>query len=1165
MRYLESALILSLFCFFSLSVHSQVTLENSMIRLVTDGKNITSLYDKVREFEHISSDYETANGIFGISYVNKSSLQTAGTVNAGSITDITLQSSSASHATYIFENNTLKATVTVNLLDNQAETFWSIEVELKNENYAVSQVDFVRFRTPQKHNGVTKQFIEPSGEGMRRFLTQAIQYWRAYPGSQTMQLGIVNSTESGFTMWTDDTNGNVKSFGYMNSGVSSNFAVRHYMPFDNHIWQATYNTRVSLHGKEWQDGADIYREWAKDQFWCATPLRDRTDVSDLLHQSPLVISTQLNRETLSTLPSRLKAWSDKFGTPVIYRPLGWEKYGNWVGIDYFPVSIGETNFVNLIAELKAVDITVSGFPQGYNWVTGINDASVEVNNALLNYYNDNNGASVVRTDVNGIPYSSVNEKRITSYICRGSEYGQSHFQWITRELFNRGVTHIHDDGDHMTGLGGPCHNPAHGHPVPYGTWETDIMNQVFSEVIAEAKSRNLDDFILSRENGYELQNMLLHGYQVRNFQAVSSKKNLTPLFLYLYHDYIPAIFGLVTANAKRNVQMCAMLVYGQVPSIAFWNSAAQEPTTNVIDQITADVLKDYYDIVKTHGKDFLLYGRMIRPLITSSPGTIHTSWEDDNGRIGVFAVDTLDIATSVELTVPGSGQKYMTIFSGSTPVSQTVVTGGQLYTWQIPKWRLCSVVLSDYPTDFPYASAGADKSFNFIPDSVIFEGVALDDSLIVNQQWVMFSGPTCILDHADSLQLIVKDLKEGEYIFRLTVTDNEGNNASDDVKLTIFCEICNTPVVSVSNDRIIQLPKDTLKLQGSATVEYGTILFYKWEKISGPGVTLSGEETTELVLENLEAGIYLFRFTAISEAGISSLSELTVTVLGAPDLIFKSSRELDINGELDSSWCTPLFTLGKLVKGFSNTTAKGGLLYDKNHLYVYVEVEDDFLMHDSGDEWWHDDAVEVYIDADNSKGITYDENDFRYGFRWHWTATGMEMFETLHSATAGVEWEMKEVSSGYRLEAAFPWSTLKHVPQDGDEIGIEVRVLIDDDGSLNDAIKAKYGFSGEYNPIPAQFGTMILEGACPLISQVSENQGDLIRIYPTVTDGVVYIESDNLEEFTCKVFSITGTAVRVKHFIGNSSISLFELPAGIYFLRLEGKELNTTTKVTKYS
>jgi hypothetical protein len=361
--------------------------------------------------------------------------------------------------------------------------------------------------------------------------------------------------------------------------------------------------------------------------------------------------------------------------------------------------------------------------------------------------------------------------------------------------------------------------------------------------------------------------------------------------------------------------------------------------------------------------------------------------------------------------------------------------------------------------DFPYASAGSDKSFNFIPDSVIFEGVALDDSLIVSQQWEKLSGPSCSLVTVDSLQLVVKELEEGEYTFRLTVTDNEGNTASDEVKLTIFCEFCHTPEVSVSSDRIIQLPQDTVLLQGSATVEYGSVASYLWEKVSGPGVAISGAETAEAVLENLGEGVYVFRLTATSDAGFSASDEVTVTVLGAPEYILKSSTELEIDGALDSSWCSPLFTLDNLVKGFANIASKGGFLYDEDHLYVYVEVEDGYLMHDSGDEWWHDDAVEVYIDADNSKGTTYDSNDFRYGFRWHWTVAGMDMFEAVHGATEGVEWKMIEVSGGYRLEAAFPWTTLNHVPGDGDEIGLEIRVLNDDDGSVNDAIKAKFGIS----------------------------------------------------------------------------------------------------------
>jgi hypothetical protein len=691
------------------SLSAQVTLENSEIKVTTDGKHIISLYDKKRAFEHVSDDYTSANGIFAISYVNSTTYAAAGTVNASSTT-ATLLNSGTNYVNYKLENDALTATVSFSLTDNRAEVSATISVELKNASYAVSTVDFPRFRTPQQHNGSYKQFLEPTVEGQTRSLSQAIQYWRAYPGSQTLQVGIVTFPAGGFSMWTNDTAGHVKSFGYMTGGGSANFAVRHFIPYTSNLWQSSYSTKIFLHGKDWQDGADNYREWATKQYWCATPLKQRTDVSLLLHNPPLVISTQVDKENRSTLPARLTAWSTKFGAPVIYRPLGWEKYGNWVGPDYFPSKIGDDNFSTLNSQLKAAGITVSGFPEPYHWVKSKTDGTVAENTALAAYYTDNNGPALCRTQISGVPWETTNENRLTSYICRGTDYGKTVFQTVAYKLFDMGVTHMHNDADHMVGLGGPCHNPAHGHPVPYGTWEADVMNQVFSEIKAEAKKRGLDDFILSRENGYEIQNMILTGYQTRNFQIISSRKNILPLFTYVYHDYIPAIFGLGTANAKRNIQLCAMVVYGQVPSLAFWNSVASEPTISVIDQISADVLKDYYDVMKTHGKDYLHYGKMLRPALTSAPGTLHNAWEDDKGNTGIFAVDTLDTNTTVTIKVPGSGFKTMKVYVGSELVSTDVIQGGSVINWDIPKWRLCSVIFTNVPV--------SDENYNYPKNNI---------------------------------------------------------------------------------------------------------------------------------------------------------------------------------------------------------------------------------------------------------------------------------------------------------------------------------------------------------------------------------------------------------------------------------------------------------------
>jgi lambda-carrageenase len=466
-------------------------------------------------------------------------------------------------------------------------------------------------------------------------------------------------------------------------------------------------------------------------------------------------------------------------------------------------------------------------------------------------------------------------------------------------------------------------------------------------------------------------------------------------------------------------------------------------------------------------------------------------------------------------------------------------------------------------TTYPFADAGDDKEFGFIPDSVVFEGKAGDDFAIISQQWEQLTGPECTLLQPDSLQLIVKDLTEGEYSFQLTVYDNEGNSASDQVKLIIFCEAYPTPEVFVSPDRLVQLPKDTVILIGGATVQTGEISSYRWEKTSGPEVSISGTETTQTILSNLKEGEYTFLFTATSDAGISASAEVTIQTIAGQDSIFKTGN-IEVDGDLDDSWCGPLLKLEKLVKGFINTSSKTGLLWNDTYLYAYVEMEDEYLMNDSGNEWWNDDGVEIYIDADNSKSTTYDSNDFRYGFRWHWVPEDMDMFESVHNAIEGVEWKMKEISNGYRLEVAFPWSTLKHTPEMDNEIGIEIRVLTDDDGNDNDAIIALFGHSAQSVLQPINFGTFVLGDWCNSSNNEERITFPGLRIFPTITgDGLVFVFNENGGETECIVRDISGKIVAQKSFHYNTVLSLANSSSGLYFITVLSEEHLSTVKIIK--
>jgi len=117
-------------------------------------------------------------------------------------------------------------------------------------------------------------------------------------------------------------------------------------------------------------------------------------------------------------------------------------------------------------------------------------------------------------------------------------------------------------------------------------------------------------------------------------------------------------------------------------------------------------------------------------------------------------------------------------------------------------------------------------------------------------------------------------------------------------------------------------------------------------------------------------------------------------------------------------------------------------MFDTENLYLLVDVTDDNLKNDS-DEYWLDDCIEVFVDADNSKSNNYGDNDYQYYFEWDDASPGMG--EARRGRTDNVNFAIARTKTGYRAEIRLPWSTLGTKPSAGSRIGLDVHVNDDDD------------------------------------------------------------------------------------------------------------------------
>lgn len=172
----------------------------------------------------------------------------------------------------------------------------------------------------------------------------------------------------------------------------------------------------------------------------------------------------------------------------------------------------------------------------------------------------------------------------------------------------------------------------------------------------------------------------------------------------------------------------------------------------------------------------------------------------------------------------------------------------------------------------------------------------------------------------------------------------------------------------------------------------------------------------------------------------------------APASVIPTNQPCKIDGKVDDAWAQAKANAISHVayspaSGEADASASFKMMYDKQALYLLVDVKDDELINDSV-EFWLDDSVEIFVDADNSKSETYGEDDYQFNFAWDGSAPSLG--ETKHNKTDGVQYAFDRIDGGYRLEVKLPWSTLGTDPKPGTRIGLDVHVNDDDDGGDRD-------------------------------------------------------------------------------------------------------------------
>ncbi|MEK6481684.1 malectin domain-containing carbohydrate-binding protein [Catalinimonas sp. 4WD22] len=253
-------------------------------------------------------------------------------------------------------------------------------------------------------------------------------------------------------------------------------------------------------------------------------------------------------------------------------------------------------------------------------------------------------------------------------------------------------------------------------------------------------------------------------------------------------------------------------------------------------------------------------------------------------------------------SVTAEGQAFLTDYdivadvgAATAVVKETdvEVTDGTLnlsFTTSVDNAKVSAIEVVEPTNQAPLVDAGADQTIKLPANTASFTATASDsDGSIASYAWTTVSSPVgseVTLSGESSEQLGVSVDLDGSYNFQVTVTDNEGATASDQVQLTVVSNYL--PVADAGADQSVVDSDDSgteaVTLDGSGSNDTdGTISSYSWAA-EGVEIATGANPTVDLAL-----GSHIITLTVTDDQGASNTDDVVVTVNPAFSPVYLNS------------------------------------------------------------------------------------------------------------------------------------------------------------------------------------------------------------------------------------------------------------------------------------
>ncbi|MEN6496212.1 MAG: DUF6259 domain-containing protein [Thermoguttaceae bacterium] len=397
----------------------------------------------------------------------------------------------------------------------------------------------------------------------------------AQPGSLAAQFACYYDAAGGLFTAAFDSRGYRKSVIASRTAEGLSIAwlhpcfVKTSFALDFDVVQTTFRSEEPATATDWRHAADLYKQWAVGQPWCARTFAARDDLPAWLKAGPAMV--RFHREALAE-PKTIEAWLKTYWQgnvpakpPLIIAYWGWEKVATWITPDYFPFFPSDETFLELARLGRSIGGHTFLWPSGYHYTVTFKkqpDGTFAWDDRARFDAEARAHAICARDGKVTISPRFWLQGGECATLCPGDPWTIDWFNKIAVGLVQRGADMVQVD-QVVGGNFPPCYSKAHGHEPGPGLWTTEVFHKQLETMLAACRKVNPEAVVCFEEpNEQFIQHAAIQDY--RDWEVLK-RDGVEPasVFNYIYHEYLPTFQS--NPQPGNRLQSAYCLVNGQIP------------------------------------------------------------------------------------------------------------------------------------------------------------------------------------------------------------------------------------------------------------------------------------------------------------------------------------------------------------------------------------------------------------------------------------------------------------------------------------------------------------------------------------------------------------------------------------------------------------------------